>query len=214
MKRSGSKKKNKWHDHYAQKAKKDKYPARSVYKLKEIQDKYHVLKKGNKVLDLGCSPGSWLLYTAEIVGKKGMVVGIDKKPVALNLPSNVRMYTGDIFILEATLRESLAINYHVVLSDMAPSTTGNKFVDAARSLDLCQAAFEMAQKYLMPGGFFVCKIFHGEDFQTFSKQVGKYFNTLKIFKPQSCRKASKEIYIIGKSKKQEALCQDTVNGQV
>ncbi len=213
MKKSGSKKKNRWNDHYAQKAKKDKYPARSVYKLKEIQEKYHLLKTGNKVLDLGCSPGSWLMYTAELVGKKGMVVGIDKKPVALNLPSNVKMYTGDILAMDACLAESLAINYHVVLSDMAPSTTGNKFVDAARSLDLCQAALEMAQRYLMPGGSFVCKIFQGEDFQTFSKQVKKHFKTLKIFKPQSCRKASREIYIIGKSKKQEALCPDTVNGQ-
>ena len=213
MKKPGPKKKNKWQDHYTQKAKKDNYPARSVYKLKEIQEKFHLIKKGSHVLDLGCAPGSWLLYAAETSGKKGIVVGIDKKPVALNLPSNVKMHTGDIFTMDDTIKASLAMGFNVILSDMAPSTTGNKFVDSARSYELCRVAFDIALKYLKPGGSFVCKIFQGEDLQSFSKQVEKHFQMFKIFKPQSCRKASKEIYMIGKGKKQEGLCQDTASGQ-
>lgn len=202
-----------WDDHYTLKAKKEKFSARSVYKLQEIQEKYHLIQSGSRVLDLGCSPGSWLQYTAQLVGKKGQVVGIDKKPVTLNLPPYVRVIQGDIFQLDASVEASLGSSYHAVLSDMAPATTGNKLVDSARSLDLCEAALAAARKYLRPGGSFVCKIFQGEDFKPFSETVRQSFKQHKIFKPQSSRKASKEIYIIGTGKLQEAPCQDTANGQ-
>lgn len=207
------KQKKRWDDHYTRKAKKEKFSARSVYKLQEIQEKYHLIKTGNRVLDLGCSPGSWLQYAAQLVGKKGQVVGIDKKPVTLNLPSCVRVIQGDIFQIDTSDGAFLGSSYHAVLSDMAPATTGNKLVDSARSLDLCEAAFAAAQKVLRPGGSFVCKIFQGEDFKTFSDNVRKSFKRHKIFKPQSSRKASKEIYIIGIGKIEEAPCQDTANGQ-
>jgi len=206
------KQKKRWDDHYTRKAKKEKFSARSVYKLQEIQEKYHLIKTGNRVLDLGCSPGSWLQYAAQLVGKKGQVVGIDKKPVTLSLPSYVRVIQGDIFLLGTTGEASLGNNYHAVLSDMAPATTGNKLVDSVRSMDLCEAAFAAAQKVLRPGGSFVCKIFQGEDFKTFSDNVRKSFKRHKIFKPQSSRKASKEIYIIGIGKIQEEKCQVTANG--
>jgi 23S rRNA (uridine2552-2'-O)-methyltransferase len=211
------KQKKRWDDHYTRKAKKEKFSARSVYKLQEIQEKYHLIKTGNRVLDLGCSPGSWLQYAAQLVGKKGQVVGIDKKPVTLSLPSYVRVIQGDIFLLDASIagpsEASLGSSYHAVLSDMAPATTGIKLVDSVRSMDLCEAAFAAAQKVLRPGGSFVCKIFQGEDFKTFSDNVRKSFKRHKIFKPQSSRKASKEIYIIGIGKIEEEPCQDTANGQ-
>jgi len=194
------KKQGKWNDHYSRRAKKERFPARSVYKLEEMQQKYHLIKKGDKILDLGCSPGSWLLFAAKLTGNKGHVAGIDLKPVTINIPPHVTIYTGDIFSFKS-YSESIGNEFNVVLSDMAPSTTGIKNVDSARSFNLCQAALEIAQKVLLPGGSFACKIFQGEDFKQFSDSAKSSFATCNIFKPKSSRKASKEIYIIAKGKK-------------
>jgi len=200
MKR-GAAKHNRWEDHYSRRAKKERFPARSVFKLQEIQSKHHLIKKGDKVLDLGCAPGSWLLYVANLTGNKGQVVGIDLKPVTEKVPPHVRIYSGDILTLDDRFFESLGKDFNVVVSDMSPATTGNKHVDSARSYNLCQAALSIAQILLIPGGSFVCKIFQGEDFKEFSDSVRSVFKSHKIFKPQSSRKASKEIYIIGLGKK-------------
>ena len=200
MKR-GTAKHNRWEDHYSRRAKKERFPARSVFKLQEIQSKHHLIKKGDKVLDLGCAPGSWLLYVANLTGSKGQVAGIDLKPVIEKVPSHVRIYTGDILTLDDKFFESLGKDFNVVVSDMSPATTGNKHVDSARSYNLCQAALSIAQTLLIPGGSFVCKIFQGEDFKEFSDSVRSVFKSHKIFKPQSSRKTSKEIYIIGLGKK-------------
>ncbi|MBW2449890.1 MAG: RlmE family RNA methyltransferase [Deltaproteobacteria bacterium] len=196
-----TKKHKQWQDHYTQRAKRERFPARSVYKLQEIQKKYTIIKKGNNVLDLGCAPGSWLLYSADLTGNTGRVIGIDLEPVTVNVPSHVRVYTADIFLLSDDFFKSLGTDFNVVLSDMAPSTTGNKFVDSTRSFDLCRTALSIAQMTLIAGGSFVCKIFQGEDFKTFIDSVRSVFNNHKIFKPKSSRKASKEIYVIAFEKK-------------
>jgi 23S rRNA (uridine2552-2'-O)-methyltransferase len=194
-------KKTQWADHLTQKAKAENYPARSVYKLMEIQKRFRVIKKGGRVLDLGCSPGSWLIYAAKTTGPSGRGVGIDLKPVETNLPDNAVAHTGDIFEMEPTLGEAVGNGYDSVLSDMAPATTGRKDVDSARSFDLCEAALRVACELLAPGGNFVCKIFQGAEFKQFEKDVKSRFAQHKIFKPESCRKSSKEIYIIGIGKK-------------
>lgn len=196
MKRPKSKK-NRWADHYTKQARKDHYPARSVYKLQEIQRRFKVIGKGAQVLDLGCAPGSWLLYTAELAGPKGRVVGIDIKPVDIRLPTHVSVYTGDILDPGNGLDHLAHHSCDVVLSDMAPATTGQKDVDAVRSLNLCEAALETGLKFLKPGGSFVCKIFQGQDTKAYTNAVKKHFRQLKIFKPLSSRKASREIFIIG-----------------
>lgn len=206
MKRKGPKgriKKGKggWEDHYTRKAKEEKYPARSVYKLQEIQRKFTIIKKGDNVLDLGCSPGSWLLYAGELAGAAGRVTGVDLKKVTITLPQNTRAYVGDILALETEVSEALGRELDVVLSDMAPATTGMKSVDAARSYELCSMALDVALDRLAPGGSFVCKIFQGDEFGEFTDRVKDKFNKHKIFKPESCRKQSKEIYIIGMGKK-------------
>lgn len=193
MKRSAAKHKP-WQDHYTQRAKKERFPARSVYKLEEIQKKHRLIRKGDRVLDLGCSPGSWLRYAAKMTGTEGTVIGIDLKPVTIELTSQIRIITADVFELDV---ESLGNEFNAVLSDMAPATTGHKAVDAARSFNLCEAAFGIAQRVLRPGGSFVCKIFQGSDFKIFLDTVRSEFKHQKIFKPQSSRKASKEIYVIG-----------------
>ena len=189
--------KNRWQDHYTRKAQKEHYPARSVYKLREIHHKHRLIQKGDRVLDLGCAPGSWLLYAAEQTGKQGRVWGIDLKAVTIPTPSQVRTVTGDIFNLDEVLSESVKYKFNVVLSDMAPVTTGNKHIDAARSQNLAEEALNLAQRFLKPGGNFVCKIFQSGDFKHFTDAVRRCFKTCKIFKPQSSRKASREIYVIG-----------------
>ena len=191
------KKKKRWADHYTVKAKKEKYPARSVYKLSEIQKKYNVIKRGDRVLDLGFAPGSWLLYASHVTGEEGSVIGIDIKDSDIVLPNNAKVIKADIF--EYKNNELFgASRFDVILSDMAPDTTGNRFVDCARSLNLAYRAFYIAKKTLAPKGSFVCKSFFGEDFKEFTDEVKSFFKEVKVFKPQTCRKASKEIYTIGK----------------
>jgi len=193
--------KNKWQDHYTRRAKKENYAARSVYKLEEIQKKHRLIKKGGHVLDLGCAPGSWLQFAAEQTGAKGKVVGIDLQQVTIQLPDHVQVVTGDIDEVFRDQAQVLGSGFSVVLSDMAPATTGNKHADSVRSFVLCEIALEVATKVLRPGGHFVVKIFQGEDFKAFCDNVRKQFNKMHIFKPQSSRKGSKEIFIIGLNKK-------------
>ncbi len=193
--------KNRWEDHYARQARKEHYPARSVYKLKEIQAKFDLIRPGYRVLDLGCAPGSWLLYAAGLVGAEGSVVGIDRIPVTERLPGQVRVIEMDIFNLDDEAARALQPGFDVILSDMAPATTGNRGTDAARSLALCEQAFAIAGQLLKSGGSLACKIFQGGDFHSFTQEIRGAFLHQKNFKPQSCRKASKEIYIIGQGKK-------------
>jgi 23S rRNA (uridine2552-2'-O)-methyltransferase len=189
--------KNRWEDHYTRKARKDKYPARSVYKLQEIQKKFKIIKRGDRVLDLGCAPGSWLLYAAELTGPGGEVVGIDQKAVTIQTPDHVKVFEGDALDELETVINMLGNGYDAVISDMAPGTTGNKTVDAARSMGLCEAALNLAGELLKPGGAFLCKVFQSGEVKPFSEAVRKRFGQQKIFKPQSSRKASKEIFIVG-----------------
>ncbi len=193
-----------WQDHYTRRAKKENYPARSVYKLQEIQEKFKLIQPGRHVLDLGCAPGSWLLFAAKKVGPRGKVAGIDLKPVSGKLPGNAVVHTGDIFDEAAGFWPRLGDRFDLVLSDMAPGTTGNSSVDAVRSFYLCEAALSVADKLLVAGGGFVCKIFQGEEVEQMVGAVRSAFKQHKLFKPKSCRKASKEIYIIGMDFKKEA----------
>jgi 23S rRNA (uridine2552-2'-O)-methyltransferase len=203
-KNSKSNTRNRWEDHYTRKARKDNFPARSVYKLQEMQKRYRLIHPGNRVLDLGCAPGSWLKYTAQIIGPRGLVLGLDLKPVKLDLPQHAQVIIADIFDLNDDVNDMLRRKFHCILSDMAPATTGHKDVDAARSLNLCESALDIAQQYLMGGGRFVCKIFQGPDSPAFIESIKHHFTQCHIYKPQSSRKASREIFVIGKGKKQEA----------
>lgn len=200
--RSAGKSGRQWADHLTQQAKADNYPARSVYKLEEIQQKFHVMKKKDTILDLGCAPGSWLLYASRQTGPEGRVLGIDIKAVDIDLPANVTVIQDDILCMTDDTFLQQASGCRVVLSDMAPATTGRKDVDAFRSFELCEMALDVAERFLGMDGHFVCKIFQGNEFVRFEKQVKKRFGSCRIFKPESCRKQSKEIYIIAKNKRQ------------
>ncbi len=194
---------NQWADHYTRQAKKDRYPARSVYKLMEIQKKTPVIRRGDRVLDLGCAPGAWLLYAGELAGPAGRVIGVDLRKVAIPTPPNTFTITGDMMAEEDEMRTAIGGDFDVVLSDMAPNTTGIRDVDALRSAGLCEAALDLSGGVLRPGGNFVCKIFQGPDFDRFLWRIKQGFSRYKIFKPESTRKKSREIFIIGLDKKQE-----------
>lgn len=192
---------NQWADHLTLRARAENYPARSVYKLEEIQKKFKIMKTGDRVLDLGCAPGSWLLYAADQVGSQGRVFGIDLTGIEIPLPSHVTAIQDNILALEHQGFLNQENKFEVVLSDMAPATTGRKDVDAFRSFELCAMALEKALEHLAAQGNFVCKIFQGNEFKKFEQDVKTAFRECKIFKPESCRKQSKEIYIIAKGRK-------------
>jgi 23S rRNA (uridine2552-2'-O)-methyltransferase len=193
------------HDNYYRKAKKEGFVARSVYKLDEIDAKFHLLRAGDVVLDLGCAPGSWLQYAAERVGAKGHVVGIDLLPAKVALGPHVRTLQGDAFDtpVEVLLGDAHK-RFDVVLSDMAPNTTGIKAVDQARSLALCEHALEVARRALKDGGGFCVKIFEGGDQKQYIEAVRALFQQVDIFRPKSTRVGSIETYVVGRKKKKVA----------
>lgn len=187
-------------DHYYNKAKKKDFLARSIFKLEEIDQKFNVLKKGDRVVDLGYYPGSWVQYTSRKVGDKGFVFGIDIQPVNKKLfdLKNVKVIQRDIFevsSLEEIEQESI---FDVLLSDMAPNTTGIRSVDQIRSLNLIEKIFEIMPLFLKEGGHCVLKVFDGHEAQVFLKDQKKRFQSFDYLKPKSTRSVSKEFFVIGR----------------
>lgn len=186
-----------YRDHYFYRAKKEHFLARAVYKLVEIQQKYRFMKRGDRVLDLGAAPGSWMQFTERVIGPRGLLVGIDIQPIDHDFPDHVVALQRDIFdpgtVVELAERYA---PFDVVLSDMAPKTSGIKVADAARSEVLFEQALAAALGTLRPGGHFLAKIFQGQDFHRVLKQVKQHFGWVKVVKPDASRKQSKEIYIL------------------
>lgn len=186
-------------DYFYKKAKKENYAARSIFKLEEIDRRIHLIRLGDQILDLGAAPGSWSQYASEKVGKMGRILGLDLQPIHLTLP-NARFLVADILSadLESLMRENgFDPPFDLVLSDMAPKTTGIRTTDQARSLELCEMALEAAKRYLRVDGNFVCKLFHSGDFETFRKTLRTCFKKVEVIRPKSTRKESKEIFLIG-----------------
>jgi 23S rRNA (uridine2552-2'-O)-methyltransferase len=187
-------------DHYFNKAKQENYLARSIYKLEEIDQKYKVLKKGDLVVDFGYYPGSWIQYTSKVIGENGRVVGIDIQEVNKKLTgvSNVRVYQKDIFNISDLSQLEVEDKFDVVLSDMAPSTTGVQSLDQIRSLNLVESVFGLLPQFLKVGGNFVIKVFDSQDAQNYLKDQKKRFSDFSYLKPKSTRSVSKEFFVIGK----------------
>ena len=184
-------------DRFHAKAKAEGFLARAVYKLGEIDEKHHLFARGQRVLDLGCTPGSWLQYARKQVGPEGILVGLDRAP--LNpVPAGARIEVGDVLTYDiAKLKGDLSA-FDVVLSDMAPDTSGVRSMDQARSEALFERALEIATLVLAPGGHFVGKIFQGPEFKKLSEDVRAQFAVMKTMKPASSRQISIEQYIVGK----------------
>lgn len=188
-------------DHYFHKAKKDNFLARSVYKLEEIDERFKIIKKGDQIIDLGYHPGSWIQYTSEKIGKDGIVIGADIKEInnkLLNL-SNVRLFQKDVFTIENMMELGVSDQFDVVLSDMAPNTTGIQSVDQIRSLNLVEMVFSLLPRFLKPGGNLVIKVFESNDAQVFLRTQKTHFLEFHNLRPKSVRSVSKEYFVIGKN---------------
>ena len=188
-------------DHYFHKAKKDGYVARSVYKIEEIDKKYRIISPGNKVLDLGCSPGSWLQYASRKVGNTGQVLGVDLQPVKISLPSHVNFIKADIFELTVEELKIKGSQADVILSDMAPKTSGIRTTDAHRSYELNKKVLNLANDALCPKGLLLLKAFQGVLVDELYSEFRKMFAKVKLCKPKSSRQESLEIFILGTGKK-------------
>lgn len=187
-------------------ARKEGYPARSVYKLEEIDQRCRLFRQGQRVLDLGCAPGSWLLYAAKRVGGGGRVRGVDLQPLQIALPKNAVAIAGNALDpspeVEAFLAEGAP--YDVVVSDMAPSTSGTPFADQARSAELVERTLDVAERWLSPGGSWVAKLFMSEALVDLRKRVRSMFEEERVIRPEGTRTVSYEVFLVGLRKKAPA----------
>jgi 23S rRNA (uridine2552-2'-O)-methyltransferase len=152
------------------------------------------LKKGQRVLDLGASPGSWTLYAAEKVGPSGRVLGIDLKDPEVTLPAQAEIRTLDAFQVDP---ESLGGPFDLVISDMAPKTSGQRHADQYRSYELVMRALDLTKTVLEPGGTFVAKIFQGAEFEDARTALREVFGKVRIIRPEATRDESYEVFLVG-----------------
>jgi 23S rRNA (uridine2552-2'-O)-methyltransferase len=176
------------------------YPARSVFKLQEIDRRMRLLRAGQNVLDLGAAPGSWSLYASERVGPTGHVYAIDIKPIQQVFGDNVKVLEGDALSLENETLAAFA-PYDVVMSDMAPNTSGSKFQDQARSTELFLRALQVAVEFGKAGSHFTAKIFMSGDYKAAEMDVRKAYETVKTIRPEGTRNVSTEVFVVGMNKK-------------
>jgi 23S rRNA (uridine2552-2'-O)-methyltransferase len=183
-------------DAFTKAAKAQGYPARSVFKLEEIDRRVRLLRAGQRVLDLGAAPGSWSLYAAQKIGRAGKLLAVDLHELTVPLGPNARFSRGDALSLS---NEDLALfaPYDVVLSDMAPSTMGDRGADAARSVELFERALGVAGALLVPGGSFVGKLFMGEDFTRARDAARALFEEVRVIRPEGTRSTSVEVFLVG-----------------
>ncbi|MFO7567159.1 MAG: RlmE family RNA methyltransferase [Enhygromyxa sp.] len=201
MSRSGLGDKRNRHDPAYLRAKRENFAARAVYKLEEIDLKFRLIKPGMKVLDLGCWPGSWLQYAVRKAGPEATLVGIDLAPVEIALPSNVQTFVGDVTKLKLDRLVERFGRFDLVLSDMAPNTTGNKDFDIPTSEDLFLRALDIATATLRIGGHFCAKVFQGGRFGELLREVESRFQLARAYRCEHTRKQSREQYVIGRGLK-------------
>jgi 23S rRNA (uridine2552-2'-O)-methyltransferase len=199
-------------DYWQLKARKEGYPARSVYKLKEMDEKFGLLKSGRsgeslRVLDLGAAPGSWSLYVLRKMRGGVFLAAADLFPLSRQYDGG--LFSGDNFcfiqgdIIDPAVRDSILAQgpYHLIISDAAPATTGNRFIDTTRSLELAEAVAAYTESALTGGGNLVIKVFQGGDVSALLKHLKTLFKSAKSYKPEACRSESFETYYLGLEKK-------------
>lgn len=185
-------------DHYYHQAKKDGYRARSAYKLKQMQKKFHIIKRGNIVVDLGAAPGAWTQVAAEIVGNKGKIVSVDRNPISPFFKDNIVTKQMDMRSVKLLtyLVEEVGQKANVVLSDLAGNTSGDWSLDSERQQYLATLAFRVSHSLLVEGGTFVTKIFRGPNIKEFEMEIKPHFEKVRHWRPPATRKKSAEEYVI------------------
>ncbi len=194
------------HDQFFKQAKREGQLARSYYKLAEIDRRFRIFRPGQRVLDLGAAPGAWTEYALSRILPGGTLCAVDLKPLHPRLSGKVAFWQGNVADLPADAFGDSYAFFSVVLSDMAPSTSGIKTVDQARSLELAEAAGRIAAERLMAGGHFVCKIFEGPSLSSLRQRLRAIFGEVKIFKPAASRAESMETYLVCLSAASDATC--------
>ena len=186
-------------DVWVKKAQKEGYRSRACYKLKELQDKDRLIRPGVTVVDLGSAPGGWSQVAVECVGNKGRVIASDILP--MDTLAGVEFVEGD-FTEDEVLDQILDLigseGADLVISDMAPNMSGTVAIDQPRSMLLVEMALDMAVRVLHPGGTFVTKVFHGEGFEPFLKDLRSQFERVVTRKPAASRPRSREVYLVAK----------------
>jgi 23S rRNA (uridine2552-2'-O)-methyltransferase len=184
-------------DFWALKAKKEGFPARSVYKLMEIDKKFGLIKPGARVLDIGAAPGSWSLWVLRRLGERGFLAAVDLQDLGISpAMSNFLFIRGDLYDGEVRSRLLERGPYGLVLSDAAPGTTGNRLVDQSASEGIVEAVIDYAEASLAPGGALVAKIFQGGGEAALLKRLRGSFAQARGFKPEACRSESFETYLV------------------
>jgi 23S rRNA (uridine2552-2'-O)-methyltransferase len=189
---------NRKRDYYYQKAKAENYRSRATYKLSQAAKKYHFIRRGDVVVDLGAAPGGWIQAARKIVGKTGFVLGVDLKPIEPFPQEYVRTIVGD-FTEPQKLQQILDFlprKADAVLSDASPNISGIWEVDNARQIDLAAQALKIALTVLRPSGNFFVKVFEGDMLPGFVKKVKKHFDVVKVVKPKASRAKSSEMYLL------------------
>lgn len=203
-------------DKWARKAKDENFRARSVYKLEELDNRFKLLRHGMKVLDLGAAPGSWLQYASQKVGSKGIVVGCDLQAIEA-VSANVKTFVCDVSDDASTLAmltEAGIEEYDLILSDMAPATSGVKDVDQYRSIELNERVIAIARSHLKRGGVCVMKVLRGADFDPFLAAVKLEYRIAKTVMVRATREGSREVFLVAQGKKagtQSTTLQSTEN---
>jgi 23S rRNA (uridine2552-2'-O)-methyltransferase len=187
-------------DRHTRAAKAAGYPARSVFKLEEIHRRCRLFKAGQRVLDLGAAPGSWSLYASQQVGPSGRVLAVDLSEINEALPANVFARQLDVFGAErAVLAEHGP--YDVVLSDMAPRTSGTKARDQALSFELCTRALEVADDLGGVASSFVAKLFMSPEFAELKRAIVTRYEECRVVRPEATRSQSTEVFLVGLRRK-------------
>ena len=189
---------NQRRDIYVRKSKVDGYRARSAYKLIEIDQKFKIFKGGLTIIDIGAAPGSWSQYASKVV-KNGKIISIDLKEIE-SIPNTIQIkgdFTEDN--IKQKIKDQLKTNADVVMSDMAVNTTGIKNIDSIQTGELCKESLVFSKEVIKKQGYFISKIFMGSTFNEIVALGKKFFKEVKVFKPKSSRKDSKESFIICKN---------------
>lgn len=187
-------------EHFYRMAKRTGYRSRAAYKVKQLNERYNLLRRGDVVVDLGAAPGGWLQVAREEVGEGGFVLGVDLQEITKLTYENVKTIVADVTDASTPelTRNNLPRAADVVLSDASPKISGIWSVDHARSVELARAAIASAERVLAPGGRLLVKVFQGEFFEGFVGEVREKFEFVKISKPPASRKGSAEAYVIAK----------------